>query len=84
MLHGTPAGGAGLLGCMEVGASVEALCYDDHRRTNLNNILLERAAESMIPGTTMVFKSEALQARSTQLSLTKVASAPDETKEKKK
>ena len=31
-LYGTPAGGAGLQGCLEMGCSVVALCYDERHR----------------------------------------------------
>ena len=30
VLHGTPAGGAGLQCCLEAGCSVVLLCYDEH------------------------------------------------------
>ena len=30
VFHGTPAGGAGVHGCLEAGCSVVALCYDDY------------------------------------------------------
>jgi hypothetical protein len=78
VFHGTPAGGAGVLGCLEAGCSVVALCYDDHHRTHLKRIFLERAVEAMVTGTTQVFKDEALLARSIELHVTtspKAASA---------
>jgi len=78
VFHGTPAGGAGILGCLEAGCSVVALCYDDHHRTHLKRIFLERAVEAMVTGTTQVFKDEALLARSIELNVTttpKAASA---------
>ena len=73
VLHGTPAAGAGLLGCLEIGCSVVALCWDEHRRDEMQRNVLERAVESMVAGTTHVFKDEALQARSLEL---KLASPP--------
>ena len=78
VFHGTPAGGAGVHGCLEAGCSVVALCYDEHHRTHLTTFLSERFVESTVNGTTMVFKDDALQARSVQLDLTptpKAASA---------
>ena len=73
VLHGTPAGGAGIHGCFEMGCSVVALCYDDHHRTHLQKFLVQRAVEAMASGTTLVFKEEALQKRSDQLNLTSPA-----------
>jgi hypothetical protein len=75
VLHGTPAGGAGVLGCLEAGCSVVALCYDDHHRTHLTKILLERAVEAMVAGTAQVFKDEALLARSIELNVTPISKA---------
>ena len=69
-IHGTPAGGAGIHGCLEVGCSVVALCFDEFHRTHLKKFFLERAVEAMVTGTTLVFKEEALQARPVQLKLT--------------
>ena len=78
VIHGTPAGGAGVQGCLEVGCSVVLLCFDDHHRTNIWRFLLERAVEAMVSGSTLVFKDESLRARSIELSLTK-----DDAKDKK-
>jgi hypothetical protein len=75
VIHGTPAGGAGVHGCLEAGCSVVALCYNDHHRTHLNKFFLERAVEAMVTGTTLVFKDETLQARSVELNLTTAAKA---------
>ena len=68
---GTPAGGAGLHGCLEMGASVVALCSDDHHKKNLNLCMLQRAVESMVSATSVVFKEESLRLRSIQLNLLK-------------
>jgi hypothetical protein len=70
VIHGTPAGGAGVHACLEMGCSVLALCHDAHHRTHLERLLLERAVEAMINDTTVVFKDDALQARSVELNLT--------------
>ena len=69
VFHGTPAGGAGIHGCFEMGSSVVALCYDEHHREHLEKFLLQRAVESMVSGTSMVFKDSVLQARSAELHL---------------
>ena len=69
VLHGTPAGGAGIHGCFEMGSSVVALCYDEHHREHLEKFLLQRAVESMVSGMSMVFKDSVLQARSAELHL---------------
>ena len=39
VFHGTPAGGAGVHGCLEVGCSVVALRYDEHHRTHLTKFV---------------------------------------------
>ena len=75
VFHGTPAGGAGIHGCFEMGCSVVALCYDEHHRIHLQNFLLQRAVEAMASGTTLVFKEEALQRRSNELNLMSPAKA---------
>ena len=37
VLHGTPASGAGVMGCLETGVSVIARCEDTRHETNLSN-----------------------------------------------
>ena len=37
---GTPAGGAGMQGCLEMGSSVMALCFDGHHRQHLGPFLV--------------------------------------------
>ena len=73
VIHGTPAGGAGLQGCLEAACSVVLLCFDEHHRTHLSRFILERAVESMVTGVTLVFKDESLRARSIDLNLTKMS-----------
>ena len=68
---GTPAGGAGMHGCIEMGCSVLALCYDAHHRDTLHPFLVQRAVEAMLGRDSMVFQDEALLARAKQLRLTK-------------
>jgi len=69
VLHGTPAGGAGLQGCLESGLRVVALCWDPHHREHLRRNVLERAVESMVDGTSNVFKDAALRERALELKL---------------
>ena len=66
VLHGTPASGAGILGCMEAGVSVIALCEDAHHETNLGVAMKERTVEAMLAGS-RVFKDDDLQARALDL-----------------
>ena len=71
VIFGTPAGGAGLHGCLEMGLSVVALCSDDHHRDVLNRCMLERAVEAMVSQTTVVFRDDSLRTWSVQLNLAK-------------
>ena len=68
VFHGTPASGAGILGCLESGSSVVAVCFDDHHRTHLRKCLKERAVESLVVGSA-VFREETLQARALELNV---------------
>ena len=76
VLHGTPASGAGIIGCFETGASVVALCEDTHHQKHLEIALRERAVEAMLSGSSRIFKDETLQARALEL-------CPQMNKEKK-
>ena len=71
VIFGTPAGGAGMRGCLEMGLSVVALCSDDHHRDVLNRCMLERAVEAMVSQTTVVFRDDSLRTWSVQLNLAK-------------
>ena len=62
VLHGTPASGAGIIGCLDTGVSVIALCENVHHHKHLDIALRERAVEMMLAGS-RIFKDEALQAR---------------------
>ena len=66
VLHGTPASGAGIIGCLEAGVSVIALCEDAHHETHLSRVVMERAVEAMLAGS-RVFKDDDLQARALEL-----------------
>jgi len=80
---GTPAGGAGIHGCIEMGCSVLALCYNAHHREHLGPFLVQRAAEAMLGRNTMVFTNEGLVARAKQLSLTKEDAKEDKKDDQK-
>ena len=71
VIFGTPAGGAGIHGCLEMGLSVVALCSDDHHRDVLNRCMLERAVEAMVSQTTVVFRDDSLRTWSIQQNLAK-------------
>ena len=71
MYIGTPAGGAGIHGCIEMGSSVLGLCYDEHHMTHLAPILVQRAVEAMLGSNSVVFNNEALMTRAKQLKVTK-------------
>ena len=62
VLHGTPASGAGVIGCLEAGVSVISLCENAHHQKHLDVALRERAVEAMLAGS-RIFKDETLQAR---------------------
>ena len=81
---GTPAGGAGIHGCIEMGCSVLALCYDEHHRKNLEPFLVQRAVGAMLGSNTMVFHNDALMTRAKQLKLTKDDTKDDEKEDKNK
>ena len=66
---GTPAGGAGIHGCMEIGCSVIALCYDAHHLETLGSFFVKRAVEAMLSSTSMVFRNEDLVSKGKQLRL---------------
>jgi len=80
---GTPAGGAGMHGCIEMGSSVLALCYDEHHRKNLGPFLVQRAVEAMLGRNTMVFNNESLLARAKQLNLAKEDEKEDKKEDEK-
>ena len=68
VLHGTPASGAGGIGCFDTGVSVIALCENAHHHKHLDIALRERAVEAMRAGS-RTFKDETLQARALELCL---------------
>ena len=80
---GTPAGGAGIHGCIEMGCSVLALCFDDHHKKHLAPFLVQRAVEAMLGSKTLVYHNEYLVARAKLLRLTKDAANEDKKKKKK-
>ena len=82
ILHGTPASGAGIIGCLEMGVSVIALCDDIHHETNLQTAVTQRAVEAMLAGS-CVFKDDDLQARALVLLNKKVTNDKKDEKNEK-
>ena len=82
VLHGTPASGAGVIGCLEMGCSLVCLCDDAHHKEHFEKALKERAVERMLAGS-RVFKSESLAARALEL-LPGTAKAEEKDQAKKK
>ena len=80
VLHGTPASGAGIIGCLETGVSVIALCEDAHHREHFEIALRERAVEAMLAGS-RIFKDEALQARALEFCPTATGVAKEKDKQ---
>ena len=78
VLHGTPASGAGVHGCLEMGASVVNLCFNEHHKQHLERHLLERAVEAVVSGQSNILQDEDLVLKSNSLNLEK------EKKDKKK
>ena len=66
VLHGTPASGAGVVGCLDMGASVVCMCEDEHHQTHFATCLQEKCVEAMLAGS-RVFKDADLQARAERL-----------------
>ena len=84
VLHGTPASGAGIIGCLDTGVSVIALCENVHHHKHLDIALRERAVEAMLAGS-RIFKDEALQARALEFCpTTTVKKEKEKEKEKEK
>ena len=66
VLHGTPASGACVLRCLEMGVSVVALCEGSHHELHHGVAVKETAVESMLAGP-RVFRDDALQTRALEL-----------------
>ena len=71
VIHGTPAGGAGIQGCLEYGCSVVAACFDNFHREHLLKHIVERAVETVVSGDTTLFADEAIKSRMVELNLSK-------------
>ena len=66
VLHGTPAGGAGVAGVLETGVSVVCLCEDTHHKTHFLQFLRERCVEALLAGSN-VFDNKSLKDRASEL-----------------
>ena len=73
VIHGTPAGGAGVQGCLDYGCSVVALCYDNFHKTHMLKHIVERAVECTVTGRCLLFQDEVLQSRMVELNLSGAA-----------
>ena len=82
VLYGTPASGAGVLGCLEMGVSVITLCEDAHHREHFMNALKQRAVEAMLAGS-RIFKDDVLKARALEFCSVKKKEPKQEEKTEK-
>ena len=53
--HGTPAAGNGIVGLLEMGCNVLAVCQDDHYKTHFMKAAVEKAAETCLSGFSVTF-----------------------------
>ena len=83
VLYGTPASGAGVLGCLEMGVSVITLCEDAHHLENFMKALKQRAVEAMLAGS-RIFKDDVLKARALEFCSVKKEPKQEEKTEDKK
>ena len=84
VMHGTPASGAGVLGCIESGCSVLLLAFDEHHEKTLMKFLEEMAVEAMVSGNSSVFRDEGLIQRAAELNIGAVTGKDKDDKEKKR
>ena len=83
VLHGTPAAGNGVLGALELGCNVIALCADEHHKEHFKKACVEKAAEIALSGKNCPFGSSALLLKAKQLKVIKEVD-DDKNKEEKK
>ena len=83
VLHGTPAGGAGVAGVLETGVSVVCLCEDTHHKTHFLQFLRERCVEALLTGSN-VFDNKSLRDRASDLLPQGAPKAAEKNKEKSK
>ena len=83
VLHGTPAGGAGVAGVLETGVSVVCLCEDTHHKTHFLQFLRERCVEALLAGSN-VFDNKSLRDRASELLPQGGPKAAEKHKEKSK
>ena len=53
MFHGTPSTGAGVAGCLEMGASVLCLCHDTFHKDYFDKVMKQRVVEAMLAGSSV-------------------------------
>ena len=83
VLHGTPASSSGVLGLLEMGASVVGLCEDTHHLKNFMLHLREKCVESLLGGSA-VFNDAALTERSNEIFRKSKDNHKEKEKEKEK
>ena len=71
VLHGTPVAGNGVLGALELGTGVIAVCADEHHQEHLKKALVEKAVELSLSGKNCTFANAALLGKAKQLNLVK-------------
>ena len=50
VFHGTPSSGAGVAGCLDMGASVLCLCHDTFHKDHFDKVMKQRVVEAMLVG----------------------------------
>jgi len=58
--HGSPAAGNGVVGLLELGCNVLALCQDDHHKKHFIAASVQKAVESSLSGRSQTFGNIAL------------------------
>ena len=71
ILHGTPAGGTGLIGPIVSGRNVIALCHDAHHKQHLRTALVQKVVETTLDGKTTIFGNAGMLERARKLHLLK-------------
>ena len=71
ILHGTPAGGTGLIGPIVLGCNVIALCHDAHHKQHLRTALVQKVVETTLDGKTTIFGNAGMLERARKLHLLK-------------
>ena len=84
ILHGTPAGGTGLIGPIVLGCNVIALCHDAHHKQHLRTALVQKVVETTLDGKTTIFGNAGMLERARKLHLLKNEDDKEKKDKKKK